>query len=59
VIAQHSRVGDLLVVALDTDEVPADVATRRESVREIGGPWAGRALEVTAAIYRGIHLAAP
>jgi hypothetical protein len=59
VIAQHSRVSDLLIFAFDTDEVPADVSTRCESVGEIGGPWTRWTFDVTATIYGGDHLATP
>jgi hypothetical protein len=59
VIAQHPRVCDLFVFTFNGDEVPADVSTRSESVGEIGGTRAKWPLDVTTAIYRGIHLAAP
>jgi hypothetical protein len=52
-------VGDFLVVAFDTDEVTADISTCCESDGEIGGPWTGWPLDVTAAIYWRIHLATP
>jgi hypothetical protein len=50
---------DLFVFAFDADEVPTDVSTRCESVGKIGGSRSGGSLNVTAAIHRGIHLAAP